>query len=197
MPSGREDKWAVGNGFSRRKPSLTTDAHLGYPVMAFRSADTFFDFRKGDGSILVASRVRSRAPIRALKMNLPVGRRLDTVRAAPSPTHIAVPARYQVGEFSIDEAQGSSMWSEHGPSAASGFATRIYAQPLGSLPKIGIGPRSAVICWRRSPSSARLRRRLLCFTNFDRQTRPAETNRNLFRVETRQRLPQSLPLPLQ
>ena len=47
------------------------------------------------------------------------------------PTHIAVPARYEVGEFPPQKGREISLRMEHGPLAARYYAARLYARHWG------------------------------------------------------------------
>ena len=94
-------------------PSVATDAQLGFSAMAYQYAEVLFGQREG-----IPVRFEGTCP-RVRR----AGKKADNTQRAKvgfcaccaRPTHIAVPARYVVGEFPSQRALGISLWMEHGP----------------------------------------------------------------------------------
>ena len=88
-------------------------------------------------TLVLASEMKKRARGRAKrqkKADITQRAKVRYCLCCARPTHIAVSARYEVGELSPQQARGISLRMEHGPWAARYYAARLYAQHWGYLP---------------------------------------------------------------
>ena len=108
---------------------------MGFPVTADQSAELLIGQREDSGRIFV--RIGGTcARARKASKNAEIARRAKVgyCQCCTRPTHIAVPSRYVVGEFSSSKASGISLWMERGPWAARYFAASLRAQDCGRPP---------------------------------------------------------------
>ena len=118
-------------------PSVATDAHLGFPVTAYQSAEVLFDRCEGQGRIPVrlvgnCARAHQGSKKDDIAQRAKAGYCLYCTR----PTHVALPSRYTVGEYSCHKAHGVQLWKDHGPWAARSFAATLYARDNGSVSSV-------------------------------------------------------------
>ena len=116
--------------------AISTDAQLGYSVVAYRSHEVLSHCCGEGGSILVrlvccCARAHPGAK-NELGQRTKVGSRPCCARA----TRIPAPARYAAGEFSNEKARGSMLWRTNGPWAARKIPACIYTQLPGYPPNL-------------------------------------------------------------
>ena len=109
-------------------PSATTHARPGYSVMAYKGAAIHFGSREGGEGACTRAHPGGRN-------GLAQRARVGNCPCCTRPTHVAVPTRYAVGEFSKERARGLALRTEHGPWAAQRCSASIYAQHWGYLPQ--------------------------------------------------------------
>ena len=110
---------------------LRAKGEVGNPaaIATVAQLDILFGSREGSGSILVrldgtCARAHQ-GPRSEPAQRAKVGYRPCCARA----THIAIPPRYTVGEFSKQKANGLQLLREHSPWAAGRLAACVYAKP--------------------------------------------------------------------
>ena len=116
-------------------PSVATDAQLGFPVMAYQSAELLSGRCEGDGNIL-ARLVGARARAQKANNHVDVAQRAKVgfCLCCSKPTHVAAPVRRSVGEYSFYKARCMFLWKEDGSWAARCLAGALYARDSGYLP---------------------------------------------------------------
>ena len=88
-------------------PSVATDAQLGCSVAAYQSAEVRFERCEGGGRILVrVTGSRTRAHKGSQQGDIAQRAKGEYCLCCTRPAHIAVPSRYQVGEYSARKASG-------------------------------------------------------------------------------------------
>ena len=117
------------------RPSVVAGAQLGFPVMAYQSAELLIGQREDSGRILVRiESTCSRARMSEKNAETAQRAKVGYCPCCTRPTHIAAPSRYVVGEFAPSNHRGNSLWMEHGPRAVRYFAAPLYAQDCGYFP---------------------------------------------------------------
>ena len=116
-------------------PYVAADAQVGFSATACRPADILFELSEGNPRILVriedaCARTRKAGENGNAAQRAKVG----SCPCCARPAHIAVLARYEVGELSPEDAREISLRMEQGPRAARCYAARLFAQHLGYIP---------------------------------------------------------------
>ena len=91
------------------QPSVAIDAHPGYSAMANQSETISFGSREGDSHILVQFGGTCARPHPGGRNDLAQRARAGYRPCCARPTHVAVPARYEVGAFAPEKARGLSL----------------------------------------------------------------------------------------
>lgn len=126
------DPPAISTGYRSRPP------RLGNSAMAYRSHEIALDSCGGDGSKLVlldGARARARTGAKNDLAERAKGRNRPICTRA---THIAMPLRYKVGEFSNEKSRGLMLRSTNGPRAALRYAAHSSPIRPDTLRNIGI-----------------------------------------------------------
>ena len=107
-------------------PSIATNAHLGFPVMAYQSAEVLFGRCEGHGGSLVrVVGTCARAHLWSKKDDVAQRAKVGYCPSGARPTYVAAPSRYVVGEFFANKAQRIQLRKGHGP-----WAARFLAETL-------------------------------------------------------------------
>ena len=97
-------------------PSVATDAHLGFSVMAYRSAEVLFGRCEGQGRILVRLvGTCSRAHQGRKKEDIAQPAKVEYCPCCARPAHVALPSCYAAGEYSGHKARGVQLRKDHSP----------------------------------------------------------------------------------
>ena len=97
-------------------PSVAADAHLGFSVMAYQSAEVLFGRCLGQGSVPVrVAGSGARAPQGSKKDDITQRAKVGYCPRCARSSHVAAPPRYVVGEFYGHKARGIQLRMDHGP----------------------------------------------------------------------------------
>ena len=98
------------------------------PAIAYQSAELLFDRRDGRGRIFARLvETCARAHEASKDVDITQRARVGFCPRCAKPTHIAVPSRYAVGEFSLPKAWGISSPKERRPWAVQFYAASLFA----------------------------------------------------------------------
>ena len=124
-------------GLAGFPPSVATDAHLGFSVMAYQKAEALFGRCEGQGSILARLvGTCARAPRGSKKEDIAQRAKVGYCSSCTRLTHVALPSLYTAVAYSNHKAHGIQLWRGHGPWAVRFFAAALYSRDKGSLSSV-------------------------------------------------------------
>ena len=109
--------------------SVDTDGKLGWALYAYMSTEILMNHCHGAQSLLLRVDGVCSKGSEALKSEL-----AQRAKCGICPTHVLVPATYDVGRFGRKKANAAQLWQRFGPMATRNYAAAAYYNLYGPSP---------------------------------------------------------------